>query len=96
MSEEKTTEALDFAMFIKGRHTPAQTKEIVNLTVPSIKDAHGGLYALGAVVPNRYQKNQWSRVTIHYTWRTGGCRRNTDCHFKIDESETSERGELIF
>jgi len=32
---------LDFAMFIKSRHTPAKPVETVNLTVPAIKDAYG-------------------------------------------------------
>lgn len=41
MPEEAAAEVLDFAMFIKGRHSPAQTKGTVNLNVPSIKDAHG-------------------------------------------------------
>jgi hypothetical protein len=31
MPEAVATEVLDFAMFIKGRHTPAQTKGNVNM-----------------------------------------------------------------
>ena len=38
MPEEKAAEVLDFAMFIKDRHTPART---VKLNVPMIKDAYG-------------------------------------------------------
>jgi len=41
MPEEAAVEVLDFAMFIKGRHTPAQPMRTANLTVPSIKDAYG-------------------------------------------------------
>ena len=41
MPEAVAAEVLDFAMFIKGRHTPAITKGTVNMNVPSIKDAHG-------------------------------------------------------
>ena len=41
MPEEAAAQVLDFAMFIKGRYTPAQAKGTVNMNVPSIKDAHG-------------------------------------------------------
>jgi hypothetical protein len=41
MPEEAAVEVLDFAMFIKGRHTPLQPMRTVNLTVPLIKDAYG-------------------------------------------------------
>jgi len=41
MPEEAAAQVLDFAMFIKGRHTPAQPMETAMLTVPSIKDAYG-------------------------------------------------------
>ena len=41
MPEKDAAEVLDFAMFIKGRRTPAQPVGIVNLTVPMIKDAYG-------------------------------------------------------
>jgi len=41
MPEETAAEVLDFAMFIKGRHTPAQPVGTVKLTVPMIKDAYG-------------------------------------------------------
>jgi hypothetical protein len=41
MQEETAVEVLDFAMFIKGRHTPAQPIRTANLTVPAIKDAYG-------------------------------------------------------
>ncbi len=41
MPEETAAEVLDFAMFIKGRHTPPQPVRTANLTVPAIKDAYG-------------------------------------------------------
>jgi len=41
MPEKDAAEVLDFAMFIKGRHTQAQPVRTVNLTVPMIKDAYG-------------------------------------------------------
>ena len=41
MPEEAAAEVLDFAMFIKGRHAPAQSAGTAKLTVPSIKDAYG-------------------------------------------------------
>jgi hypothetical protein len=41
MPEEIAVQVLDFAMFIKSRHTPAQPVGTVNLTVPMIKDAYG-------------------------------------------------------
>jgi hypothetical protein len=41
MPEEAAVEVLDFAMFIKGRHTPVQPMGTVNLNVPMIKDAYG-------------------------------------------------------
>jgi len=41
MPEEAAAEVLDFAMFIKGRHTPTQLMGTSNLTVPTIKDAYG-------------------------------------------------------
>jgi len=41
MPEEAAAEVLDFAMFIKGRYTPAQLMGTPNLTVPTIKDAYG-------------------------------------------------------
>jgi hypothetical protein len=41
MPEEDAAEVLDFAMFIKGRHTQAQPMETVKLAVPMIKDAYG-------------------------------------------------------
>ena len=41
MPESAAAEVLDFAMFIKGRHTPAQPIGTANLTVPMIKDAYG-------------------------------------------------------
>jgi len=41
MPEAAAAEVLDFAMFIKGRHTPAQPVGTTNLTVPAIKEAYG-------------------------------------------------------
>ena len=41
MPEAAAAEVLDFAMFIKGRHAPAQRVGTANLTVPMIKDAYG-------------------------------------------------------
>ena len=41
MPEEAAAEVLDFAMFIKARHTPARPVRTANLTVPTIKDAYG-------------------------------------------------------
>jgi len=41
MPEEEAAQVLDFAKFIKVRHTPAQPVRTANLTVPSIKDAYG-------------------------------------------------------
>jgi len=41
MPEEAAAEVLDFAMFIKGRYTPAKSAGTANLTVPSIQDAYG-------------------------------------------------------
>jgi hypothetical protein len=41
MPEAAAAEVLDFAMFIKDRHTPAQPTRTGSLTVPSIKDAYG-------------------------------------------------------
>ena len=41
MPEAAAAEVLDFAMFIKGRHTPAKPMGTANKTVPSIKDAYG-------------------------------------------------------
>jgi hypothetical protein len=41
MPEEATMEVLDFAMFIKGKHIPAQPAGATMLTVPMIKDAYG-------------------------------------------------------
>jgi hypothetical protein len=41
MPEKDAAEVLDFAMFIKSRHIPAQPMETVNSTVPAIKDAYG-------------------------------------------------------
>jgi len=41
MPEETAAQVLDFAMFIKGRHTPVQSAGTVNLTVPATKDAYG-------------------------------------------------------
>jgi hypothetical protein len=41
MPEETAVQVLDFAKFLKSKHTPAQPVGTVNLTVPSIKDAYG-------------------------------------------------------
>jgi hypothetical protein len=41
MPEEAAAEVLDFAMFIKRKHTPVQPLRTVNLNVPAIKDAYG-------------------------------------------------------
>jgi len=41
MPEAAAAEVLDFAMFIKGRHVPAQPVGTAKLTVPMIKDAYG-------------------------------------------------------
>ena len=41
MPEATAAEVLDFAMFVKGRHTPVQPVRTSNLTVPMIKDAYG-------------------------------------------------------
>jgi hypothetical protein len=41
MPEAAAAEVLDFAMFIKGRHTQAQPKRTANMNIPSIKDAQG-------------------------------------------------------
>jgi hypothetical protein len=41
MPEEAAAQVLDFAMFIKSRHTLAQPVKTRNVTVPSIKDAYG-------------------------------------------------------
>jgi hypothetical protein len=41
MPEEAAVEVLDFAMFIKFRHAPAQSMGTSNLTVPAINDAYG-------------------------------------------------------
>ena len=41
MPEEAAAEVLDFAMFIKGKHTQAQPVGTVNSTIPMIKDAYG-------------------------------------------------------
>jgi len=41
MSESAAAEVLDFAMFIKGRHTQMQPAGTVKLNIPMIKDAYG-------------------------------------------------------
>jgi hypothetical protein len=41
MPEETAAQVLDFAMFIKDRHTPAQQAGTAKFTVPLIKDAYG-------------------------------------------------------
>jgi outer membrane biosynthesis protein TonB len=41
MPEEAAAQVLDFAMFIKGKHTSTQPAGAVNLPVPKIKDAYG-------------------------------------------------------
>jgi len=41
MPEEAAAQVLDFAMFIKGRHTQAQPVGTVKFNVPKIKDAYG-------------------------------------------------------
>ena len=41
MPEATAAQVLDFAMFIKGRHTQAQPVRTVNSAVPMIKDAYG-------------------------------------------------------
>jgi hypothetical protein len=41
MPEEAAAQVLDFAMFIKGKHTQVQPVGTVNLPVPMIKDAYG-------------------------------------------------------
>jgi len=41
MPEEEAAELLDFAMFLKSKHSPAKQVRTANLTVPSIKDAYG-------------------------------------------------------
>lgn len=41
MPESAAVEVLNFAMFIKTRHSSAQPIRAVNHTVPMIKDAHG-------------------------------------------------------
>jgi len=38
MPEETAVQVLDFAKFLKSKHTPAGT---ANLIIPSIKDAYG-------------------------------------------------------
>jgi len=60
MPEAVAAEVLDFAMFIKGRHTPAQTKGIVNMNIPSIKDAHGifkDLKGMDTTIERDYEKH---------------------------------------
>jgi len=41
MPEEAAVQVLDFTMFIKSKHTSAQSVGTVKLTVPMIKDAYG-------------------------------------------------------
>jgi hypothetical protein len=41
MPEETAAQVLDFAKFLKSKHTPAQPVGTANLTVPAIKDAYG-------------------------------------------------------
>jgi hypothetical protein len=41
MPEETAAQVLDFAKFLKSKHTSAQPVKTANLTVPSIKDAYG-------------------------------------------------------
>jgi len=41
MPEETAVQVLDFAKFLKSKHTPAKPTGTANLTVPSIKDAYG-------------------------------------------------------
>jgi hypothetical protein len=41
MPEEAAAQVLDFAMFIKSKHTSAQSVGTVKLTAPMIKDAYG-------------------------------------------------------
>ena len=41
MPEETAVQVLDFAKFLKSKHTSAQLVRTANLTVPSIKDAYG-------------------------------------------------------
>jgi hypothetical protein len=41
MPEETAAQVLDFAMFIKGRHTTTQPAGTVKMTLPMIKDAYG-------------------------------------------------------
>jgi len=41
MPEETAVQVLDFAKFLKSRHSPMQPVGTANLTVPSIKDAYG-------------------------------------------------------
>jgi len=41
MPEEIAAQVLDFAMFIKSKHTSAQSEGTARPTVPSIKDAYG-------------------------------------------------------
>jgi hypothetical protein len=41
MPEEAAAQVLDFAMFIKSKHTKTQPTGAVKLNVPSIKDAYG-------------------------------------------------------
>ena len=41
MPEETAVQVLDFAKFLRSKHTSAQPERTVNLTVPEIKDAYG-------------------------------------------------------
>ena len=41
MPEETAVQVLDFAKFLRSKHTPAQPVRTANMTVPSIKDAYG-------------------------------------------------------
>ena len=41
MPEETAVQVLDFAKFLKSKHTSARQAGTANFTVPSIKDAYG-------------------------------------------------------
>ncbi|MDR2575839.1 MAG: DUF2281 domain-containing protein [Treponema sp.] len=41
MPEETAVQVLDFAKFLRSKHTSVQLERTANLTVPEIKDAYG-------------------------------------------------------
>jgi len=58
MPEKDAAEVLDFAMFIKSRHTPAQSVGTVKLSVPAIKDAYG----IFKGIDTRFERDEDDRV----------------------------------